>query len=255
MPKISVITPTVRPEGLPMISKCLKRQDFTEWEWVIAAPGSLYEAIGDKFLASCAFVPEPPKRKGDFYRLCGAWNAAFGISKGELLVSCQDWMWFDPTTLTRLWDHYLANSKALIGMIGHQYERVENNKPEGMMWQDPRARTDLGTFYEVAPTEIEFSMCSIPKQAIIDCGGIDEDYDKGAAVGEKEMCWRLDKLGYKFYLDQTLEYRALHHPRLTKDWDEKYKIASDMYIKHLNQLSKGERPLNVDSLRGYNKHV
>ena len=246
--KISIITPTVRPEGLPIMARCLKRQDFTDWEWIISAPKRLFRAINDqlKSIVDYRFVPEPPKQKGDFYRLCGAWNVAFREAEGELFISLQDWIWFPPDTLSRFWRHYQANPKAIIAPIGHHYQRIENDKPEEKVWQDPRARLDQGTFYEVAPTEVEFSLCSLPKRAIYDCGGIDEDYDKGPAVGEKEMCWRLDNLGYKFFLDQTLEYRALHHPRLTEDWDEKYfKISAPLLAEHIRQIKEGTRKLNV----------
>ena len=233
-----------------MLAKCLERQSFEDWEWIIAAPQDLLipidRQVGHEI--DFVFVPEPLKREGDYYRLCGAWNEAFKKARGRLIVSIQDGIWFPPDTLYRLWAHYLHNPKGLIGMIGHQYEQVVNNKPEGIIWQDPRSRTDMGTFYEVAPSEIEFSMCSLPKQAVLDCGGIDEEYDRGAAVGEKEMCWRLDKLGYKFYLDQTLEYRALRHPRLTTDWDEKYKISSEIFIRHMAEREAGTRTLKLPYL-------
>jgi hypothetical protein len=244
--KISITTPTVRPSGLLMVAKCLKRQDFKDFEWIIICPERMFEAI-DEVLEGNDYklVAEPKKRPDDYYRLSGAFNKGFQEAKGELIVSITDLIWFSPDTLTRFWSQYQHNPKACITTIGHQYEREESNKPEGLFWMDPRARNDHGTFYQVSPADMELCLASLPKQAVFDSGGIDEEYDRGAAVGEKEMFWRLDQLGYKFYIDQSIEYRALKHPRLTTEWDEKYKIASSLFIKHMQQMQVGERQLNV----------
>jgi hypothetical protein len=247
--KISVITPSVRPKMLEVMEKCLDRQDFQSFEWLVIGPGELFEdqsCFAPRKAAAYEFIEEPPKKEGDFYALCKAWNKGFQEAKGELIVVIQDGIWFPPDMLSRFWGHYQANKKGLVTAIGHHYDQLDQyGKPVNMMWQDPRARMDHGSFYEVAPSEMEMAVCSVPKQAVLDCGGIDEDYDKGAAVGEKEMCWRLDKLGYKFYIDQTIEYRAIHHPRLSEDWDEKYKVSSAMFVEHMNQLQQGQRTLNV----------
>ena len=237
--KISIVTPSVRHENLEIIAKCLHRQDFKDFEWIVISP--TYYAGAD------ILIKDPPKRKGDFYRLCGAWNRGFKMAHGELVISIQDGIWFPPDTLSRFWTHYQNNPKGLVTAVGHQYDRTDKlGKPENLVWQDPRVRLDQGSFYEVSPSEMEFAVCSVPKQALIDCGGMDEEYDKGPAVGEKEMCFRMDQLGYKFYIDQTIEYRAIHHPRLTGNWDEMYfKVTAPMFTEHMRQLSENQRSLNV----------
>lgn len=230
--KISVITPSVREEGLEMVSKCLKRQTFTDYEWLVCSPFDYKEA---------KWVPEPVKLGTDYYNLNKAMNALYKASEGELLVQITDWIYFPPDALEKLWRHYEENPKSLVSAVGNQYERVENNKPEGLVWVDPRKRLDLGTYYEVNPIDMEFCLGSLPKQAVYDVGGVDEAYDQGAAVGEKELCLRMDKLGYKFYIDQALEYRALKHPRLSEKWDDKYKIASHIFQNHVQQINNGTR--------------
>jgi hypothetical protein len=243
---ISVVTPSVRPEGLKVVEECLRRQTTQDFEWVVVMPRKKHQ---DVHVKPDLLLADPPKKDSDFYTLCKGWNLAFSKCSGDLVVSIQDQIWFAPDALERLLSHYKNNSKALVACIGHQYGRIEDNKPQGLVWEDPRVRTNLGTFYETMPSEMEMTFCSIPKQALIDCGGIDEEYDKGAAVGEKEMCWRLDKLGYKFYLDQSIEYRALHHPRLQGNkWDEAYKISSEIFIRHMQELMNGTRTLNVNCL-------
>lgn len=248
---ISVVTPSVRPEMLAVIAKCLRKQDMQDFDWyVITREDLIPEVIKATKDCEPIILTEPPKRIGDFYRLCGAWNLGFQEAMDNLVISIQDGIWFPPDTLSRFWTHYQNNPKGLVTAIGHQYDQIDKlGKPTNIMWQDPRARLDQGSFYEVPPIEMEFAVCSVPKQALIDCGGVDEEYDKGAAVGEKEMCFRLDKLGYKFYIDQTIEYRAIHHPRLTKDWDDKYKIASDLFFKHMQELHQNQRTLKLDYVK------
>jgi len=269
--KISIVTPSVRLEMLPIVAKCLSRQKFRTFEWIIIEPQiyktlnsswarenfeglERYEfgsaATGDTYTGwkndeddgpTVIFLEDPPKREGDYYRLNGAWNTAFKKAKGELVVSIVDGLWFPPDLLEKLWIHYKANPKACVGAIGHQYDKIENDKPEHQVWRDPRAREDFGSFYEIKPIDLELCIASIPRQAILDVGGVDEEFDEYAALSEKEMCLRIDKLGYKFYLDQTIEYRAIKHDRLTKDWDQRYQQGWFYFDKCLKDIQSGKR--------------
>ena len=231
---ISVLTPSVRPQGLSLNKQSLQRQTLNDFEWIVVSPFEYKEAD--------VWIPDPPKKDGDFYSLCKAYNAGFKAARGELIVSFQDQIEMEPTTLERLWAHYEANPKACVGAIGHQYENGT------MVWQDPRQTTQYGSFYLCQPIDVEFTLCSIPKQALIDVGGIDEKFDEGAAVGEKEMLMRIDLAGYETYLDQSILYKAEHHPRMTKDWDEKFKVASDYFTACRNGIMNGTRPINIGAL-------
>lgn len=230
--KITVVTPSVRKENLDVIEKCLCRQTFREFEWLVGSPEDW--GYGK-------FVQDPPKRAGDYYSLNASWNAMFKKARGELIVSIQDGIWFDPQMLENFWNHYQANPKACVGAIGHQYDQVVNGKPENLMWRDPRARTDQGTFHEITPTDLEWCVCAFPKQAIFDIGGIDEEYDKYAAISEKDANFRMSKLGYKFYLDQSIEYRAIHHPRLNAEWEERYQAGCKVFLQHGQEIVEGKR--------------
>jgi len=252
---LTVITPTVRPQGCEIVAKSLRKQDFRDFEWLIVAPEHLRADVeGYTVSQPHIFVPEPPKREGDFWNLSKAWNKAYAFSKGQLIVNVQDMVWLPPDTLSRFWQHYKNNPKALVTAVGHHYSDIDSiGKPSNLVWQDPRARMDIGTFYKVSPSEMEMCVCSIPKQAIIDCGGMDEEYDKGPGVGEKELSHRVEKLGYDLYIDQSIEYRGVKHGRLTEDWDEKYfSVTAPLFTKHIKDLLNGERPLNVGCLSGYN---
>lgn len=229
---ISVVTPSVRKENLDIIEKCLRRQTFKDFEWLVGSPSDL--GYGK-------FIQEPPKREGDYYGLNKSWNSMFRKARGELIVSIQDGIWFAPDLLEKFWNHYQADPKACVGAIGHQYSDVVNGKPENQVWQDPRARTDMGTYYECLPNDLEFTVCSLPKTGLIEAGGIDEEYDKYAAISEKELAVRMNGLGYKQYLDQSIEYRAIKHPRLNESWEERYQAGCKVYQNHLREIFDGKR--------------
>lgn len=242
--KISVVTPTCRPEGIPILEKCLKRQTFQDFEWVIVCPTKCIDSIernmGD-LNVDITILEEPPKRDGDYYSINKAWNHAFKEAQGELIVNIVDWLWFPPDVLDKLWFYYQNDSKRCVTCVGHQYNEMVNGKPENQVWTDPRVRLDQGSFYEVGPREMELCLASFPKQMVYDVGGIDEEYDKYAALSEKEMMARAERCGYKFFLDQSTEYRAFQHPRLTKEWDKRYEAGIEYYKRCLQEIAEEKR--------------
>lgn len=236
--KISVVTPSVRPELLAIVEKCLARQTMQEYEWLVCSPRNY--KFGD-------WIPEPPKREGDYYSLNKAMNALYKASRGELIVEITDGIWFEPDTLEKLWFHFEQQPKVCVGAVGNQYDEIINGKPEHLVWQDPRIRKDQGSYYEINPNDLELCIGSIPKRGIFQVGGLDERWDKYAALSEKEMALRLDKAGYKFFLDQTIEYRAIKHPRLNSEWDKHYREGVDFFQQCVHDILHGHR-LNVGCL-------
>lgn len=240
--RISVVTPSVRPELLSLVEASLKRQTFQDFEWIVVSPTIFHPEIKTK-VEPDKLVIEPPKRRGDYYGLNKAWNEGFCHVEGELIVIVCDGVEIQVDTLEKLWRHYESNPKAIISCVGHQY--TDLNKPP--VWIDPRVRTDQGSFYEVQHSEMEFCVVSFPTKAVYDVGGIDEEYDKAAALSEKEFAMRMYKAGYPLYLCQDIEYKAIQHPRLTPEWDDKYQIAIKMFQKHTKEVMSGKR-LKLDYL-------
>lgn len=245
---ISIITPSVRPELLPIVEKCLKRQDFTNWEWIITSPVEI------RTVTPTLLLKDPPRALHDFWSLCKGWNLSYAKAKGELIVNIQDGIWFPPDVLSKFWFHYQNNKRTLVSAIGHQYEGFDDRGvPLNKVWHDPRSKTGV-TFEEVPPSEMEMVMCSIPKQALIECGGIDEEYDTCNGAQEKEMCWRLNRMNWDFFIDHTIEYKAIHHPRLSKDWDKVYvEKTTPLFVRHMDELTNDTRKLNVENLLKYQK--
>ena len=228
---ISVVTPTIRPDSLLMNKKCLDRQTYKDFEWLIVSPFKIDFGT---------WIKEPEERKGDFYNLNKAWNGAFKQAGGELVVSIVDLMWFPPDTLEKLWLFYQENPMQCVGGIGHQYDQIVNDKPEHLVWRDPREQFH-STFNQIPPIDYELCLASLPLKGIKEVGGVDEKFDKYAALSEKEMCIRMANIGYKFFLDQTIEYRAYKHPRINEEWDKKYQEGMSYFNKCVEEIAKGTR--------------
>lgn len=253
--KISIITTTVRPLGLPIIERSLKRQTLKDFEWIIVAPEKIHEEITKILTIPFTLLSDPPKNEGDFWTLCKAWNKGYAHARGELIINVQDWIWLEPDTLERFWNHYQSNPKSIVSAVGDHYDQVdEKGRPMNTVWEDPRVKSK--GFYLTDANQIEMSVCSVPQQAVLDCGGVDEIYDTCNGVQEKEMCFRLMALGYEMYIDEDIKYLALHHGRLTKNWDEIYwNVTAPLFQKHAHELITGTRTLNVNNILKYNKSV
>jgi hypothetical protein len=199
MPQISVITPTVRLEGLELVKRALKRQTFTDFEHIIM------NRIGE---------PE----ENLYWTVYREYNRAVQSARGDLIVSWQDFTYAGPDTLEKFWAHYQDDPKVLVSAVGNKYEddtwTVET-------WRDPRQRDDQGSFYECYHNDIEWNLAGIPKEAIYAVGGFDEQMDHYSSLCGLDVAQRLEFIGgWKFYLDQTIKTYSLEHGRLPQ-WEEK----------------------------------
>lgn len=208
---ITVITPTVRPEGLALVQKALKRQTLKDFEWLVVSP--IDYGYGK-------WVKEPPKNEGDYWALNKAMNEAIRQAKGDLIVSWQDYTFATPQALEKFLFWYEYDNKKIVSGVGNKYS---DETFTVKTWQDPRQRIDQGVFYPCYFNDIEFNFCAIPKKAFYEIGGYDESLDKKAGMDGYSVVERLNLLnnGWDFCLDQTNESFSLEHGRLTTDWDEK----------------------------------
>lgn len=222
---ISVLTPTVRGEGLKLVEKALSRQTL-DFEWLIGSKVNPQ-------IKSAIWVEDD--FKGGVWSLNRIYNKMIKKSKGSLIVSWQDYTSCKPDTLEKFAFHFKNEPKTLITAVGNKYS---DDKWIVKTWQDPRQREDQGTFYPCYSSDIEFNLASIPRQAFIDVGGFDEDLDYiGYGMDGFSVADRLNLLGgWDFKIDQTIKSFSLEHGRLSKDWDklnvlgEKYNKRRDLYL-------------------------
>lgn len=197
MSKISVITPSVRPEGLKLVEKALKRQTFKDFEWIVQDRENLPE--------------------GCVWTLNRDYNKAIRKSKGELIVSWQDWTYAKPDTLERFWTHYELEPTVLVGAVGDKYA---DDTWTVKTWQDPRERDDQGTYYPCFFNDIEWNLCSVPRKALEAVGGFDENMDQFYGMDGYSVNERINMVGgFDFKLDQSIKSYSLEHGR-NERWDD-----------------------------------
>lgn len=272
MPAISVLTPTCRPGGIDVNWYALNRQTFKDFEWVVC--DTLFDKrkeILKDFTKDDRVTHVPQSKKDPKAKtwLNHAENEAIRASSGELIVLLQDYIYIDPDALEKFWVQYQSNKKMMISGVGHQYafpgkEEVVNpeglitvfekpfkGKPEGISWVDPRVRSDQGSFYPCSPNDIEFNFCALPRQALYDVGGCDEEYDYiGHAWDNCSVAMRAFHIGYEPFIDQSNITRSIQHDDFfdahVKEHD--FKDIAVFHNKRMKDIFEGKHPLKYEYL-------
>lgn len=206
-PAISIITPTVRPEGLVMVDKCLKSQTVQDWEWMISVPESDFRSLKIENPA-VTILCDPPANPGDFYSLNKAWNNLIAHAKADLLVFVVDWIWFPKNSFEMFLEWFKEAPNLGVSGHGNHYRTVVNHKPE-VIWEYDRRPGP-----KIEPYMMELAFASLPKADVLAVGGFDEEYDQAAGMSEKDLCVRMAKQrGNAFVLDDRIAYRNYTHPK------------------------------------------
>lgn len=226
---ISVLTPSIRREGLPIVQRALKRQTNKDFEWIVGSP----------------FVPEVDCIwiKDDYtdgmWTLNRIYNRMIEKAKGDIIVSWQDFTYANPDTLQRFADD-LEYGDISVSAVGNKYA---DDSWKEITWKDPREREDYGSFYEVGPHDIEWNLCALPKKLMYEIGGFDEEMDfMGFGMDGYGVNDRLDSTGhYRFFLDQSIKSFSLEHGR-TKGWEEDNLIHGGYKKRKTELIDKGVWP-------------
>lgn len=280
-PKISIVTVTNRPGGIDLQWSAIRKQTEEDFEWVLCdmLADKRREVLKEfsKNDPRIKHIQQNPKKEGSVTGLAQAENQAIRECSGDLVVLLQDYIWIAPDCLERYWFHFKnTNGKAMVTGVGNIYgspskddikdnqgllsvfEKPFTGRPEVVTWKDPRMRMDQGTFYMCYPNDIEFNFCAVPYQVFEDVGGFDEEYDMvGHAWDNVNVCQRAEMLGYKSFIDQTIECRALDHdyfwPNKVKSDQINYPIGQ-FHMKRMGDIQAGRHPLQLDYVqpRTYN---
>lgn len=229
--EVSVITPTIRPDGLELVEKALKRQTLNDFEWVVIAP---QEIKINGFGLIDTLLSDPPKKDGLKWTLNRAYNKAISQAEGELIISWQDYTYAGPDVVERFLTHFKQEPNTIVTGVGDKYTQV---LPYPMLrtWRDPRKNNEYGTYYSCNFNDIEGNFCSVPKRAFYDIGGFDEKLDEYFGMDFYGVLNRLSDLGgYDFKIDQTIESYSLEHDR-PDGWSE-YNALSGPYEDRKTKL-------------------
>ncbi len=162
--KISVITPSIRPEGLKVVQDCLKEQTLTDFEWLTEI------GLGTKHDLNAAF------------------NRMLRRAQGELVVFYQDYIKIEKDGLQKFWDAYQENKNtfftAPVGKttnwteIKWDWRESSDGKADWLRW------------------EIDWG--AAPLSALIDIGGFDEALDEYWSFDNVNTGFRANLKGYQF---------------------------------------------------------
>ena len=177
--KISIITPTIRPEYLSLTYECLKKQTYQNFKWLVE-----------------------PDFPSDRFLLPKALNNAIGRAKGEIIVMLQDCIEIPDNFLEHIMNTY--NGDFVTYPVGKK-----NGKNVDWDWRKEESR-------EIQPQEWEADLAIAPRKSFFDIGGYDEAYCDGWSWENVEVAYRAEKAGYKFRCDNKVFGIAIDHDKIIK---------------------------------------
>lgn len=253
--KITIVTPSIRPDGVVVVARALSDQEMptSDWEWVLSVPENKKketEKVIDETLlpgASSVVLTDPPKQEGDAWTFNKAMNEIMRQSRGELIVSWQDWIWAPIETLDKFWFwHDYFKGEALVSGSGDQYQSLGvGGIPMIKVWADPRRQymVEKGGFYGIPAADWEANFAMAPKQAFYDVGGWDEEMDKRFGMDNVSVVQRIEDLGkYEFYIDHDIECRGVKHGR-PSGWDDNHWMNKGEYQRRkMEAFKSGDWP-------------
>lgn len=227
--KVSVITPSIRPEGLEIVANSLSKQSFKDIEWLICGPEinreKVLEVVGGIFPP--IYIGNPPLKEGMFWDLNYSYNRLIKKATGDIIVTWQDWIYANRDALEKFVKN-VEDTGGVVSGVGDQYLKLNKyGKPELKVWGDCRKTDRYGSFYACNWNDAEFNFAAFPRELAYRVGGFDEKLDfLGVGGDQLQFCERLNDIGVTFYLDQSLESFTLRHDRSDfggqEEWDSKH---------------------------------
>lgn len=202
-PKISVITVTIRPQGLKQVRDALLKQTFTDFEWLVEVNWT---------------------GKVDFNQ---AMNRAINRAQGELIVSIQDFITPPKDGLQQFWDAYQKDPAFYTAPVG---QTLDGKTAE---WDWRFHKNDECNWQE---WEIDYG--SAPRKALIDIGGFDEELDNAWGFDNVNVGLRAHNAGHKFLCLKDNKAIALKHDALMEHPFRKLRDPV-LHNKRLDDIRKG----------------
>lgn len=169
--KISVLTPSIRPEGLEITRKCLAEQTFKDFEWLVEIGYGKHD-------------------------LNASYNRMLKRAKGELIVSLQDWIKVEPDYLEHFWAAYIEHPDTFwTSPVGKVKEKDFTGE---IKWDWRNHNPENKMCGEISWDRWEIDSGAAPKKALFDIGGFDEELDNFWSSDNVNVGCRADLAGYKF---------------------------------------------------------
>lgn len=190
--KISIVTPTIRPESLALMADALRVQTMpkAEWEWLVDI-----NITGD-------------------HDLNASFNKLIKRSKGELIVFLEDYTKILPDGLERFWKAYQEHPDTLFtAPLGKTDKFGESIRWD---WRDRKQSVDQVDYTNCSWNTCELDWGAIPRKILYDIGGFDERLDQWWSCDNLSVGKRADVLGYKFLCVFSNPAVAIDHDKFIK---------------------------------------
>lgn len=222
MPKVSVITPTIREGWWKMMAENLSVQTYKNFEWIILDDYkedrfSIAEKYAKKYKLNIRYIKGDKGRR--YYprkvALVRANNKALKFAEGELLVFLQDFILIPENGIEMLVDLYRYNKDALIAPVDIYYDTKKANlKNKEDWWAGKKDFITKETWRNIRlqnqgiretdnATDFEMNYGAIPKKILDELNGWWEFMDDGLGYDNTEIAYRAQKLGYRIIVDDT----------------------------------------------------
>ena len=214
-PEITVITPSIRPEGIIPVKACLEEQTFKDFEHIIKL--------------------SEPKEKCD---LCKKLNEALKEARGKWIVMLQDWITILPDGLERFLK-VADENKFITGSMGI----TSDWKIIKWDWRAYRQG-----FQEIEYQEWEEDWAIAPKKAFYELGGYDEEYDNYWANENVNLAFRAKKLGYSFWVLPSNKAVQFAHDKFSSH-PFRSRWNPDFHNYKIKKIKIGEEPIKLNYLK------
>lgn len=198
---LSIVTPTIRPNGLQRVYESLKNQTYTDFEWLVEINTS---------------------GETDFNQ---SMNKMIARAKGDIIVSIQDYIAIEPTALEHIANLSPAFYTFPVGKILKEEDEPRwdwrKHKNEKIHWQ-----------------EWEICFGCAPRKALIDIGGFDEQLDQAWGFDNVNVGFRANQAGFELKCDNTISAIALDHDAFMAH-PLKERRDSTLHNKRLDDFRKG----------------
>jgi len=223
--KVSVLYVTKRSGGMDILKGNLDRQTFRDFEVVMVDGLDRDMAMLTVFLNGVG--PDFRQFRDPQAGVWAAHNAGLRHCAGQYVVFLQDYIWIRANGLER----FVAAQEARpgfytgVGNVGEGPKKANESDltiwsqpyygpPERVRWEDPRLGAWTGQIVEITPDLWENNWACAPRDALMELGGFDEQFDKGWGWAEKELAARAQAIGCKLYMDTGNRCMAWYHD----DW-------------------------------------
>ncbi len=209
-PKISVITTSIRPNGLQRVREGLLAQTFTEFEWLVELNWT---------------------NQVDFNRAC---NRAIKRAQGHLIVFLQDYIKPNEDGLKAFYEvnDYTTFLTAPVGKIVRDSEDVLGIPHIDWDWRRDRE-------VECDWSEWEIDWGAAPRKALIDIGGFDEALDQYWGFDNVNVGLRAERAGYTFRCLPDNDAVAVDH-ELIEPHPFRRLRNPEFHNQRLDEIRRGE---------------